>query len=506
MAPTKWDHVKAMFLVKLPERFRQAAQADQCPQEGGSQAETQTAGPMTPGRGAADSLGPRSMPVIQRPLPPKVSQSLASGQIIAGRFEILRFINSGGMGEVYEAWDSDLRERIALKTIRPEIASSPTVIERFKQEVKQARGISQVNVCRVYEVFAHTQATGDRIWFLTMELLDGPTLSERLRQQGHLPVQQALELIEQIVAGIAAAHALGIVHRDFKSSNVMLVNAGAGRTRAVITDFGLALNVLGERNGSVETSRDGTPQYMAPEQERDGQVGFAADQYALGVVICEMLTGQRPPRPDSTGRVLLPSARLSPQWEAVISRCLEFRPENRFKEVRDVISALNPGRRSKNIRIAGVGVALTVMAVGAALVRVGVDGKRVEEVSQLTPDTDLTSRPSLSRDGQVVAYSSDRAEAGNLDIWVQRLPSGKPIRLAQRQGRPRGDALVGRDTLSRSSMKRCSTYLAQHAPALEAAWPLHDKYILRRWRSAGCRRRSPAAARRCSGRRSTAST
>jgi len=262
-----------------------------------------------------------------------------------------------------------------------------------------------------------------------MELLDGPTLSERLRQQGHLPVQQALELIEQIVAGIAAAHALGIVHRDFKSSNVMLVNAGAGRTRAVITDFGLALNVLGERNGSVETSRDGTPQYMAPEQERDGQVGFAADQYALGVVICEMLTGQRPPRPDSTGRVLLPSARLSPQWEAVISRCLEFRPENRFKEVRDVISALNPGRRSKNIRIAGVGVALTVMAVGAALVRVGVDGKRVEEVSQLTPDTDLTSRPSLSRDGQVVAYSSDRAEAGNLDIWVQRLPSGKPIRL-----------------------------------------------------------------------------
>lgn len=113
----------------------------------------------------------------------------------------------------------------------------------------------------------------------------------------------------------------------------------------------------------------------------------------------------------------------------MISRCLEFRPEDRFKEVRDVISALNPGRRSKNIRIAGVGAALTVIAVSVALVRMGLDGRRVEEVSQLTPDTDLTSRPSLSRDGQVVAYSSDRAEAGNLDIWVQHLPSGTPIRL-----------------------------------------------------------------------------
>ena len=261
-----------------------------------------------------------------------------------------------------------------------------------------------------------------------MELLEGRTLSERLRQQGPFLAKQALELIDQMVAGLAAAHELGIVHRDFKSSNVMLVDVATGRTRAVVTDFGLALNILRERHGDLEASRQGTLQYMAPEQERDGQVGFAADQYALGVVICEMLTGQRPSRPDSEGRVLLPPARLSPRWETVITRCLEFRPEDRFKEVRDVISALRPERASKSAWIAGAGVVLTAMLIGVALMRVGAGGRRVEGVSQLTPATDLSLHPSLSRDGKFIAYSSDRAEAGNLDIWLQRLP-GLPVRI-----------------------------------------------------------------------------
>ncbi len=254
-----WFEVKHFFLSGLPDLFRKGVrtvrrfhvQRDQ------SVSATQT----------VDFLESSTLSLHQ-----KIDQSLISGQVVAGRFEILHFLNSGGMGEVYEAWDSELKERIALKTIRPEIAFSLSAIERFKREVKQARAISQVNVCRVYEVFSHTQPSGDRIWFLTMELLDGETLSHLIKRGGPLPASQALVLIEQMVAGLSAAHDLGVVHRDFKSSNVMLVSTERARTRAVITDFGLALNVLTELSGGLDSSGVGTPQYMAPEQKRGGQV------------------------------------------------------------------------------------------------------------------------------------------------------------------------------------------------------------------------------------------
>jgi Tol biopolymer transport system component len=444
MTPTKWGRVKAMFGVKLRKQIKKTGPAVEHAREVGSQSETQTNGPTAAGKSTVDHLGPSSLPAIDHPLRRTAPHSLAFGQIVAGRFEILRFINSGGMGEVYEAWDSDLQEKIALKTIRPETASSPFVIERFKREVKRTRVISQLNVCRVYEVFSHTQDSGDRLWFLTMELLEGQTLLERLRRQGPIPVEEALDLVEQMVAGLSAAHGLGVVHRDFKSSNVMLVNAGIGRTRVVITDFGLALNLLTEHCGSLETSGGGTPLYMAPEQERDGQVGLAADQYALGVVICEMLTGRCPSRPDGTGRVHLPPSRFSPRWEAVMIRCLQFRPEDRFKDVRDVISTLAPEIPSRKTWIAAAAAALTAVIVGVVLLRVGVGGRRVEGVLQLTPATDLSRRPSLSRDGKIVAYSSDRAEAGNLDIWVQHLPSGMPIRITTDPAAD-GDASIAPD-------------------------------------------------------------
>jgi serine/threonine protein kinase len=108
--------------------------------------------------------------------------------------------------------------------------------------VRQARGISQVNVCRVYEVFSHVLDSGEHIWFLSMELLAGQTLAERLRQKCRIPSKQALNLVVQMIAGLAAAHEHKVVHRDFKSSNVMLVESPTGRTRAVVTDFGLALS------------------------------------------------------------------------------------------------------------------------------------------------------------------------------------------------------------------------------------------------------------------------
>src|ERR1700761_5593123 len=190
--------------------------------------------------------------------------TLELGSTVAGRFQIHRFIASGGMGEVYEAWDSELRERVAIKTIRPDLAQSNAVLERFKREVKQARGISHPNVCRIHELFSHDLGPMSRTWFLSMEFLEGVTLSDHIRHHGPMEPEAAFELVEQIVNGLVAAHDLGVIHRDFKTSNVMLVSPGPGRLRAVITDFGLALNVLGPREGFREPGGQGTPDFMAP--------------------------------------------------------------------------------------------------------------------------------------------------------------------------------------------------------------------------------------------------
>ena len=402
----------------------------------------------SPSSGSKSVDTPQAAATVTLVRPPvQVSQtpgSLTCGQIVAGRFRILRFISSGGMGEVFEAWDSELGELVALKTIRSEIASFPWVIDRFKQEVRQARAISHINVCRVYEVFSHPQDSGEPIWFLTMELLGGQTLAQRLRERGPFAPEQALDIVEQMVAGLAAAHEHGVVHRDFKSSNVILVDSPAGKTRAVVTDFGLAVKVLtahhtgsetskqGTPRTSPEGSKQGTPRYMAPEQMQGGEVGFAADQYALGVVICEMLTGQCPLYQESVfgiAKALLPPGYdLNSRWKTVIRRCLEFRPEDRFAEIRDVGVALNPARQSRAVWIMGVAIAFALILTLAAL-KTRELGDRVEAASQLTPDTDLTSRPSLSRDGTTIAYSSDREKSGNLSIWLQHLPSGTTKRL-----------------------------------------------------------------------------
>ena len=213
-------------------------------------------------------------PTVDYAPPSQLSHLLECDQIISGRFKILRFIDSGGMGEVYEAWDLELQDKVALKTIRAEVASDAAVIERFKREVRQARGISHPNVCRVYDLFSHGESSYERIWFLTMELLDGETLLDRLRR-GPLSPEEALPLVEQMTAGLSAAHKLGIVHRDFKSNNVMLVDDVDAGTRAVITDFGLALEVSSTRLAAAEPGGQGTP-------DSDGARAEAGFQGARG--------------------------------------------------------------------------------------------------------------------------------------------------------------------------------------------------------------------------------
>ena len=173
-------------------------------------------------------------------------RAFVPGQAVADRFRVERCLGEGGMGEVYAAEDLELHERVALKTIRPELAGDDAVLEQFKRELQLARRITHRNVSRVFELFRH-DATADgearSILFLSMELLQGETLASRIRSAGPLPLAEARRIADQLVAGLDAAHRCGIIHRDFKSSNVMLVpegpEPGTGE-RAVITDFGLA--------------------------------------------------------------------------------------------------------------------------------------------------------------------------------------------------------------------------------------------------------------------------
>ena len=289
-----------------------------------------------------------------------------SGDVVAARFRIVRYLAQGGMGELYEADDLELRERIALKTILAHIAANARSIALFKREVHLARQVTHPNVCRIYDIFRHQSVSaragspGDEIVLLAMELLHGETLAEKLRRDGRFATADALPLVRQMAAGLTAAHRAGVVHRDFKSHNVMLVKpAGADQDpRVVITDFGLAQrHAQGDTSGlsmalSEEGTVSGTPAYMAPEQVEGGPVTPAADIYALGVVLYEMVTGVWPFTGDTPISIMIkrlreppPSPRLhvpelDAAWETAILRCLERRPEDRFATAGDVADAL----------------------------------------------------------------------------------------------------------------------------------------------------------------------
>jgi hypothetical protein len=249
--------------------------------------------------------------------------------------------------------------------------------------------VGHPNVCHVYEFYDARTADGVAVHFLTMELLDGETLAHQLRERGRMSTAEALPLVLQMCEGLAAAHAEGVVHRDFKSSNVLLVHrrgtaADSGSIRAVITDFGIArpLESSGEPGLTAGAGMIGTPEYMAPEQVTGGAVTPCTDLFALGVVMYEMVTGELPftgetplataakriqeaPRPPET---LLPG--LDPRWSQVILRCLAREPERRFRSAEELRAALlapprHPVRRAGLIA-AGV-LALAAIVVGGSL-------------------------------------------------------------------------------------------------------------------------------------------
>ena len=306
--------------------------------------------------------------VAARPASPGLPV-FSDGETIAGRYRILRYLAQGGMGEVYEAQDLELRQKVALKTISAQLGDvDPAAVERFKREIALARSVTHPNVCRIFDLGRHRPQTAagaaaaPAVTFLTMELLEGETLSRCLRRRGRLSTRETLPLITQMADALGAAHRAQIVHRDFKCENVFLVPQNDGsdtslaNRRVVVTDFGVARGGASDNFAAQVTGSGivGTPSYMAPEQVEGGPITAAADIYALGVVLYEMVTGRLPfvgPNPLSTAVKRLNEPPPPPHvhapdlegwWEKAILRCLERDPRNRFQTTAELVEALQP--------------------------------------------------------------------------------------------------------------------------------------------------------------------
>jgi eukaryotic-like serine/threonine-protein kinase len=424
-----WDHLKELFdeAVNLSADQRAAYLDKVCGDDAALRAELQR---LLDADEQANSF--MNMPAVKwTSSTESVSPAVFSaGEKVAGRFRIMRFLGQGGMGQVYQAEDEVLGGFVALKTIRPEIASDPKPLERFKQEVRLAKEVTHDNVCRIFDMDHHNAPP-----FITMEFLEGVTLGVRLHE-GRMTTAEAYPLIKQIAEGLNAAHRKGIIHRDLKPGNIMLTPTG-GDWQAKVMDFGLARNLEGD---STMASRKpmGTPGYMAPELFAGARATIASDIYAFGVVMFEMATGTRAAfdhsQPAPSPHTFVPS--LDPNWEAAMLRCLERDPAKRPLHALDVVNQIG----GKNglvgwfhrhpLAVWAAVFSLLVVAIGLWAAR-NSDAEGETTYSQITTDSGLSSYPAISPDGRFMAYASDRSAEGNLDIWLRQIGGGDPIPLTR---------------------------------------------------------------------------
>ncbi|HET9988911.1 MAG TPA: serine/threonine-protein kinase, partial [Kofleriaceae bacterium] len=264
-----------------------------------------------------------------------------AGRTLGERYDILELIGSGGMGAVYRARDRELDELVALKVIRADFADVPAIVDRFRSEVKLARRVTHHNVARTFEL-----GNADGVMFCTMELVEGESLTARLRRERKLSVADAVAIATAVCDGLAAAHARDVIHRDIKPDNVLLAADG----RVVVADFGVAAIGVGER---AELS--GTPAYMAPEQARGEPPTPAADVYAVGLVLYEMVTGRRAFIGDTTkiladkevvDRVAAGLGDLPAELAEVIGRATMREREHRLQSAGQLARALAPWART----------------------------------------------------------------------------------------------------------------------------------------------------------------
>jgi len=283
----------------------------------------------------------KEIPVTETLETPK--EELTTGSTFAGRYQIIEELGKGGMGKVYRVLDKELKEEVALKLIKPEIASDKKTLERFSNEIKLAHKISHRNVCRMFHL---GEEKGTH--FITMEYVPGEDLRSSIRRFGQLPVGKSVSIAKQICEGLSEAHRLGIVHRDLKPQNVMIDKEGNAR----IMDFGIARSVEG-RGITGAGVMIGTPEYMSPEQVEGKETDQRSDIYSLGVILYETVTGRVPFEGDTPFTIGVKhkseiprdprelNTQIPEDLSRVILRCIEKDKEKRYQNAGEVHSELD---------------------------------------------------------------------------------------------------------------------------------------------------------------------
>jgi len=315
---------------------------------------------------------------------------LLPGSVLGQRYEILQVLGQGGMGAVYKALDREVSRTVALKVIRPDLATNSSIIDRFKQELVLSHQVTHKNVVRIYDL-----GEADGVKFITMEYIEGKDLRTLIQEKKAFPQDEAVETMVQICRALEATHAVGVIHRDLKPQNIMRDNQG----RVVVMDFGLA-RAIDSTDGMTQTGAVvGTMEYMSPEQGLGKPLDERSDLYAAGLIFYELLTGKMPYKADSALASLLKrtqeravpvsqhDASIPQSLSNMVSKCLEPSVEHRYQKVTEILADLEawqgksaaatlgfeasvgPWGRTIPWPKIGIGVAVAVLAVTGYLLR-----------------------------------------------------------------------------------------------------------------------------------------